>query len=220
MNKAAKVILYGGTGQAKVVRPILESDGHKVIAVVDDTPNLEPPFTGVELISGKNAFVRWRKKNPEDGYGFSITIGNPHGVVRNKLHGKLVESGLAPVTAIHETAWIAKSSTIGKGSQILAGAIVGELVSLGQDCIINTKASVDHECRLSDGVEIGPGATVCGLVKVGTGAWIAAGAVVLPRIIVGRNAIVGAGAVVTKNVPNGEIVVGVPAKSQRRSSVK
>ncbi len=42
MNKLPKeIILYGGTGQAKVVRPIIEHYGSKVIAVFDDTPGHE-----------------------------------------------------------------------------------------------------------------------------------------------------------------------------------
>ena len=39
-----KVLLYGGTGQAKVVRPIIEYYGSTIDAVIDDTPDLTPPF--------------------------------------------------------------------------------------------------------------------------------------------------------------------------------
>ena len=43
------IILYGGTGQSKVVKPIIEYYGSKVIAVFDDTENLEPPFKDVDF---------------------------------------------------------------------------------------------------------------------------------------------------------------------------
>jgi acetyltransferase-like isoleucine patch superfamily enzyme len=71
---------------------------------------------------------------------------------------------------------------------------------------------VDHEDVLEDGVELAPGATLCGLVTIETGGWVCAGATVLPRIKIGADAIVGAGAVVTRNVPPGVTVVGIPAK--------
>lgn len=45
------------------------------------------------------------------------------------------------------------------------------------------------------------------------GASLGSGAIVLGGIRVGADAVVGAGAVVTKDVPAGEIVAGVPARS-------
>ena len=44
------------------------------------------------------------------------------------------------------------------------------------------------------------------------GSSIGAGAIILPGITVGENAMIGAGSVVTKNVGNGLIVVGNPAR--------
>jgi acetyltransferase-like isoleucine patch superfamily enzyme len=52
-------------------------------------------------------------------------------------------------------------------------------------------------------------------VTIGDGAWIGAGAVVLPGVRIGRNAIVAAGAVVTRDVPDGVLAVGAPAKVMR-----
>lgn len=207
-----KVILWGGTGQAKVVRPIIEYYGSKVVAVFDDTEGLASPFPDVPIYKGLEAFKDWIAIQERSMIGFSIAIGNPHGRVRIKLHNFLVQEGLQPVTLVHPTAWIAENTEIGEGSQILAGAVVAPEAKIGRQCIINTKASVDHEDILEDGVEVGPGATLCGLVHAGINAWICAGATVLPRIRIGNDAIVGAGAVVTQDVPDSITVVGIPAK--------
>lgn len=206
------VILYGGTGQAKVVRPIVEHYAAKVVAVVDDTPNLTSPFSDVPLIHGWTALEQWLRSQDRSQLGFSVTIGNPHGRIRLQLQQRLMGQGLQPVTVAHPTAWIADNAAIGIGSQILAGAIIGAEARVGQQCIINTKASVDHECVLEDGVEIGPGATLCGNIHVEVNAWICAGATVLPRVQIGADAIIGAGAVVIRDVPAGATVVGVPAR--------
>ena len=49
-------------------------------------------------------------------------------------------------------------------------------------------------------------------IEAGEDAMIGAGATVLPRVRIGRGAIVGAGAVVTRDVPEGAVVVGSPAR--------
>jgi len=206
------VILWGGTGQAKVVRPIIEHWGGQVAAVIDDTPGLPAPFADVPLLQGWTGFELWLRAHGAKDTGFCVTIGNPHGRVRLRLHERLVQAGLEPVSAIHPSAWIADNAHLEEGVQIMAGALVCAEARIGRQCIINTRASVDHEDVLADGVEVGPGATLCGLVQIGTGGWVCAGATVLPRIRIGEDAIVGAGAVVIRDVPAGTKVVGVPAR--------
>lgn len=208
-----EVILWGGTGQAKVVRPIFASLGSRVIAVFDDTQGLAPTFSDVPLLHG-SAFLDWRKSHPGP-MGFCIAIGNPHGRVRLRIHDRLVSEGLIPTTIAHPTAYIEPTAEIGEGCQFMAGSYVGAEARLGRQCIVNTNASVDHEDILGDGVELAPGATLCGLVHIGINGWVCAGATVLPRIRIGEDAVVGAGAVVNRDVPPGERVVGVPARPMR-----
>jgi sugar O-acyltransferase (sialic acid O-acetyltransferase NeuD family) len=181
--------------------------------VFDDTKGLKPPFADVGLYWGWEDFSPWIEGRDPSQIGFCVAIGNPHGRARIRIHERLEQAGLSPVTLAHPTAWIAENATIGVGAQLLAGAIVAEEAVLGRQCIINTRASVDHECILEDGVELAPAATFCGLVHAERHAWICAGATVLPRIRIGQDAIVGAGAVVTQDVPAGQTVVGVPARA-------
>jgi len=211
-NYPTEVILYGGTGQAKVVRPILEHYGSKVIAVFDDTPGLTSPFLGVPIYQGYPAFLEWIAGRNRAKIGFCVTIGNPHGRLRMRLHDQFLAEGLVPVTVVHPTASIDPYAEIGSGCQIMAGAVICAEARLGSQCIVNTKASVDHESILEDGSEVAPGATLCGLVHMKANSWVCAGAVVLPRLTIGADAVVGAGAVVNRDVPDDATVVGVPAR--------
>ncbi|MGK0390253.1 MAG: maltose O-acetyltransferase [Maribacter sp.] len=49
-------------------------------------------------------------------------------------------------------------------------------------------------------------------VNIGKGCWLGWGAMIVPGVTIGDGAVVAMGAVVTKNVPNGTIVGGNPAK--------
>jgi sugar O-acyltransferase (sialic acid O-acetyltransferase NeuD family) len=207
-----EIILYGGTGQAKVVRPIIEYYGSKVIAVFDDTENLNQPFENIDLFTGYESLLKWKETINVNEIGFVITIGNPNGNFRLDLHEKLIKEGLKPVTIIHPEAIIADNCEIRAGSQIMAGAVIMPEAKIGRQCIINTNASIDHECIIDDGCEVAPGATLCGDVKMHRNSWVCAGATVLPRISIGENSIVGAGSVVINDIEENKTVVGVPAK--------
>ena len=53
-------------------------------------------------------------------------------------------------------------------------------------------------------------------VRIGKSCWLGAGVVVLPGITIGDNVIIGAGSVVTKDIPDGVIAVGNPARILRK----
>ena len=54
--------------------------------------------------------------------------------------------------------------------------------------------------------------------KIGRDVWIGANAVVLGGVTVGDGAVVGAGAVVNRDIEEGAVVAGVPARFVRRRS--
>ncbi len=83
---------------------------------------------------------------------------------------------------------------------------------IGKHCIINTAASIDHECVLEDFVHISPNATLSGGVYVGEGTHIGSGAVIVPNIKIGKWATIGAGAVIIRDVPDYATVVGNPGR--------
>ena len=80
------------------------------------------------------------------------------------------------------------------GAALLPGAVVNAAAHIGRGTIVNTNASVDHDCRIGDFVHIAPGVAICGGVTIGDLTLIGVGARILPGITIGARAVIGAGA--------------------------
>jgi acetyltransferase-like isoleucine patch superfamily enzyme len=97
-------------------------------------------------------------------------------------------------------------------------AVINPGTSLADNVCVNTSASVDHDNTLERSSHIFPNATLAGGVTVGECSQIGSGAVVNPNLRIGRHSYVGAGAVVTRDVAEGVVVVGVPAREIKKQT--
>ena len=126
----------------------------------------------------------------------------------DELFGKDIQLA----TVIHPTACISPSAVISSGTVLFAGTIVNARANLGRACILNTGATVDHDCVIKNGAHISPGANLAGEVTIGECAWIGIGSAIKEGVNVGRDVIVGAGSAVVSDVADGETIGGVPAR--------
>ena len=213
------IIFWGAAGQAKVLAEFMEAGGYRLCALFDNNSSQPSPIAGIPLHFGREGFESWRRSCPQKQVYGLVAVGGSRGRERYDLQQYLEANEIKIVTVIHPGAIVASNAQIDAGSQILAGAVVCAESVLGKACIVNTGASVDHECCLQNGVHIGPGTVLSGCVLVGEYTFIGAGAVILPRIKIGRNVIVGAGSVVTRDIPDGCVAYGNPARVKRQVSV-
>ena len=211
-NFKKELICWGGGDQCIVIRPIIQSLGSDFNIIVDDTPDLQSPFSDISILEGKATFEKWLQGRDTSQMAFVIAIGNPYGFIRCRLHEYLISKGLSPVTFCDSSVLIDSDVQIGEGVQIMKGVIINTQAKINDQCILNTKSLIEHHNYLEQGVEIAPGAVLCGRVTVKKNSWVGAGAVILPRLSIGSNAIIGAGSVVVKDIPNGQVYVGSPAR--------
>ena len=205
------IVLWGATGQARVLAEFLPVAGFGLRALFDNDPAVVPPVPGVPVLHGREGFLRWREENPGPVSGLAA-IGGERGLDRLERNRFLADHGVTVVALTHPRAFVAADVVPGEGSQILALSVVAAACRVGRAVIVNHRASVDHECVLEDGVHVAPGATLCGLVTVGRGAMIGAGATVLPRVRIGAGTVVGAGSVVVRDLPDNVVAFGNPAR--------
>ena len=203
-------ILVVGTGDhARVVADLIHAAGHELIGFVepeparDDASATRTAATFVGLASDG-----WAAQHR--GSGVVVAVGA--NALRRRLYDRCVELGLVPVAVLHPSAILLGGAEVDAGAQVCAQAVIGVAAHVGQNVIVNTAASIDHDVVLEAHAFVGPGARLAGRVRVGEEAHVGIGAVVREGITIGRGALVAAGAVVVKNVPAGARVAGVPAR--------
>lgn len=214
---AQNFVFWGASGHGLVLADIVAAQGGTLLAVFDNNPQQASPWPEVPIYYGEIGFTHWlsaacQVASPTTGFAAAIAIGGARGADRCHLADRFARANLPLPVLQHPHASVSPTASIGAGSHILAGGVVAAAANLGRCVIVNTKASVDHECVLDEGVHIAPGATLCGCVRVGAHSLIGPGAVVLPRVNIGRNVIVGAGSVVTRDLPDNVVAWGNPAR--------
>jgi len=198
-----KLTIIGASGHGKVVADIAQLVGYDEIRFLDDDSSLKTcgAFPVVGTVS-EAANV--------DGDLF-VAIGSA--TTRKRIMEQL--PGRAFPILIHPGGTVASTASIGDGTVIMAGAVVSPYAKLGRGCIINTCASVDHDCVVDSFVHVAVGAHLCGTVTVGTGTWVGAGATIINNVSVCSETTIGAGAVVVGSIIRSGTYMGVPAKLAR-----
>jgi UDP-perosamine 4-acetyltransferase len=203
-----KVLIVGAGGHGAVVLDILRAGGrYEPAGFIDADPALAGRAVGgVPVLGPLNLLPKLRSQFA----GAVVAIGNNR--VRRGYAAKLLAAGVELINAIHPSAVISSTATLGHNVVVAAGAIVGTGAKVGHSALLNTGCIIDHECEIGEAAHVGPGAKLAGRVRVGPGALVGLGACVLPCLQVGDEATVGAGAVVLRDVERGSTVVGVPAR--------
>ena len=201
MNRLDKLVIVGASGHGKVIADIAKLNGYNDIVFLDDNEAVDE-CAGYPVIGRSCDF----SKVEQD---VVVAVGNAK--IRSRIQEQYESQGFHLVTLIHPNATVADSAQIGVGSVVMAGAVINPYAKLGKGCIVNTCASVDHDCEVRDYVHVAVGAHLCGTVEVGAYTWIGAGATVSNNVSICPECMIGAGAVVVKDLDEQGTYVGVPA---------
>jgi UDP-perosamine 4-acetyltransferase len=203
------VIVLGAQGHAKVVLDVLRECGFEVLGFVTREAGEKGELAGVASLGGEQALERYA---PDE-----VMLANGVGGIgptssRRGVFERMRARGYRFVSLVHPRACVARSAVLSEGAQVMAGAVLQPDVRIGANSIINTSASIDHDCAIGEHVHIAPGVTLSGAVRVGDRCHVGTGALVIQGVSIGEDVFVAAGAVVIRNVPARRRVQGVPAQ--------
>ena len=94
----------------------------------------------------------------------------------------------------------------------MPGAIISANAEIGEFCIVNTKASLDHDGIMGAFSSLAPAVTVGGEVVINAFAAVLLGANIIHSISIGEHSVIGAGSLVLRDVPDRVVAYGLPAR--------
>jgi sugar O-acyltransferase (sialic acid O-acetyltransferase NeuD family) len=210
-------VIWGVTGQGRVVLDILGTEGVEVLCCFDNDPTQKSLSREIPIAFGEDGLRSFVDSLPR--LGFSVdqvdsvaAIGGGRGHERRQVSALMLSFGLSSRQVVHRTSVISRTADLGLACQVMAAVNIGPGARIGQHVIINSGANVDHDCVIGDCSHLGPNAALAGEVTVGENVFIGTNATVLPRINIGSGSTVGAGAVVTRDIPPNSVAIGVPAR--------
>lgn len=202
-----KLLIIGASGHGKVIAEIaLKMNKWQYIAFLDDNETINSSM-GIEVIGNSNQVTDYIND-------FDIFVGIGNNITRQKIHHKLLNYGATIPILVHPSAIIGEQVEIGEGTAIMAGVVINCCTKIGNGCIVNTGATIDHDNIIENFVHISPGAKLAGTIKVGQGSWLGIGCVISNNVNITEFCTVGAGAVVVKDIIVPGIYIGVPVRKK------
>lgn len=195
------IIIIGAGGHGRVVADALRTSGELVLGFTDRDIEPHNLAEGNSILGGDELLAACDRGLVRLALGIGSTRPRD---TRQEVYDHFRQKGFRFATVIHPSAVIARDVILEDGCQVMAGAIIQPGSRVGACSIVNTKASVDHDCIIGSFAHIAPGVTLSGGVVLGDGCHIGTGASVIQNISIGANAFITAGAVVTNDIAEGK----------------
>ncbi|MBI3251927.1 MAG: acetyltransferase [Candidatus Omnitrophica bacterium] len=193
MLRRRPVILIGAGGHARVLADALDRLRINVLGATDARPGGIRNFP-LPLI-GNDEYVL-KKFKPANVYLVNGIAGIETDSLRAAIYRRFKKNGYEFLRVIHPSAVMARDVGLSEGVQVMAGAVIQAGAILGENALVNTRASIDHGCRIGAHTHVAPGAVLCGDIRIGEGCHIGAGAVIVQGLSIPKGSFIKAGELV------------------------
>ncbi|WP_397473715.1 acetyltransferase [Pusillimonas sp.] len=204
-----RLAIVGAGGHGRVIADAAQCSGWTSTEFYDDAWPRTAIHNGPWQIRGDVALLLERL-HEYDG----VIVGIGDNQVRANVQKKLLAAGAPMTCVLHPASIISRHAQLGAGCVVFARAVVNAGAHVGAGVILNTGCIIEHDCVLEDYVHIGPNAGLGGGARIGRQSWVGLGANVNHLIRIGCESTVGSGATVVRDVADGMIAVGTPARAR------
>lgn len=206
--------VFGASGFGREVMPLVRgSVGGNELVFVDDNVSQSP-------LNGHEVMTYDRFLNLSAGRKY-ITIAIADAEIREKLTERCLGDGIEVFDVTASNVVLMDEVSIGKGAILCPFTTITSNVKIGKSFHANIYSYIAHDCVVGDYVTFAPSVKCNGNVVIEDYAYVGTGAIIKQGrpgkpLRIGKGAVVGMGAVVTKDVAEGAVVVGNPAKPLAR----
>lgn len=205
-----KSVIIGAGKYGEVYLDYLQQAGVEIVGFLDDNPgewNLK--VHGIPVLGAVSKLsVLKEEMKVEAVY---CPLGN------NRLRVKFLEMarelGYETPSYIHPSVTISDNVSIGKGVYILLGTNIMPETTIEDYVMISMGVNIAHHNVLSKGTFLSTGCNFGASILAKPYTYCGIGSTIMTGLTeLGADCLIGAGAVVIRNVPDGAVVAGVPAK--------
>lgn len=205
-----KSIIIGAGKYGEVYLTYLREAGVEVIGFLDDDLKTHGHSIGGVPVLGAISLLPTLKA----AYGIEAVycpLGNNR--LRVKFLTMAKELGYETPSYIHPTVNMASNVAVGQGVYILLGTNIMPYTELEDFVMISMGVNVAHHSTLKTGVFLSTGCNFGASITADDYAYCGISSTIMTGLArLGKDCLIGAGAVVIRDVEDGAIMAGVPAK--------
>lgn len=192
-----ELLLVGGGGHCRSILDVLNTTDMLARGIVDNNSSLHKVFN-IPVV-GTDDDLEYLHSQFSAAF---VTVGQiKNSAVRRCLFIKLQDIGYFIPIICSSLAHISQWATVDEGTAVMHYAIINAGSHIGKNCIINTRAIIEHDVSVGAHCHISTGAIINGGVCIGEGVFIGSGALIREGVCIGEGSVIGMGAIIRHDVP-------------------
>ena len=168
-SKKFKILFWGSGNRAKTILSMInysqgcfEYKNKKILNYEISIVNLDKHKYYNNFLNKKNYKIiedqKSLKSNLLSSNSFIVAVGGTSGNFRFSLSKRLIKDyKLKPISFCSKDYVKDKSINFGEGYQIMKNVTINSNVKIGDYCVLNTSSTIDHDCKINNGVHLMPG---------------------------------------------------------------